>query len=63
VVIVPVEGYYKVQITGFTRPEEREELIPILNILGFTDLTLSPVNKPLVPPPIVLRKYRLRSHY
>lgn len=50
VVIVTEDGYYKVRITGFTRLEERAKLVPILNILGFTDFWLMPYDTSLIPP-------------
>ena len=53
VIIVREDGYYKVRVTGFLRPEDREELVPILGLLGFTDTWLMPVKKPLVQPSVV----------
>jgi len=50
IVIIPEDGYYKVRITGFTKLEDREKLVPILNILGFTDFWLMPYIPPATEP-------------
>ncbi|MDO9578958.1 MAG: SPOR domain-containing protein [Bacteroidales bacterium] len=43
-------GFYKVRITGFGSRKEVDDYIPILTILGFTDIWIIPVEKSLVPP-------------
>jgi cell division protein FtsN len=45
VIIVPVDGYFKVRITGFTSSEEMEKLIPTLGLLGIKNIWVFQVKK------------------
>jgi len=45
VTVVAEDGYYKVQITGFSSQEEMEELYPTLAFLGLKNFWVLPVRK------------------
>jgi cell division protein FtsN len=45
VIIVQVDGYFKVRITGFTSSEEMEKLIPALGLLGIKNIWVFRVKK------------------
>ena len=45
VIIVPVDGYFKVRITGFTSSEEMEKIIPALGLLGIKNIWVFRVKK------------------
>lgn len=45
VTVVAEDGFYKVQITGFSSPEEMEKLYPTLAFLGLKNFWVLPVRK------------------
>jgi hypothetical protein len=45
VIVVTEDGFYKVQITGFSSQEEMEKLYPTLAFLGFKNFWVLPVKK------------------
>lgn len=51
IIVVPENGYYKVQITGFTSTEEMEKLLPSLGLIGLRDIWMLPVKKPVEKAP------------
>jgi cell division protein FtsN len=47
--IVAENGYYKVRITGFTSRIEMEKLLPLLGVIGLSDIWILPAKEGLVP--------------
>jgi cell division protein FtsN len=52
VIIIEEDGYSKVRLTGFTRPEQRNAILPELAELGFTDVWVLPYDTSLYEPEI-----------
>lgn len=56
VIISKKDGYYKVQLTGFTSQEEIEMLLPTLGLFGIKNIWIIPEKKPkeVIPQVVVL---------
>ncbi len=47
VIILEEDNYFKVRLTGFTMPEQRNAILPQLSELGFTDVWVLPYDRSL----------------
>lgn len=50
VIIELEDGLYKVRITRFTSQQERERIVPFLNLMGFNNIWLMPSEESTLPP-------------